>query len=296
MTNFVTKESLFELQSIANPVLAPNEKEAVLIRTEINQEENNYNAHLFHIELATGQVTQWTFGNERVASPAWSADGKQVAFLVKREDKQQLYVLNSHGGEAQAVTTLPNGVNSFLWSPCGEKLWLTTTVKQGLTLTEKEEQEDEKFPKAYVVDKMKYKADSIGLLPQERYEQIAVVNIATKEVTAFTDEPYAHSLQGISRDGKTLVVAVNRVENTDDVFRTPLILVNVETKQETVLIEEDGHFGGAVFSFDDRYIAFSGADRSFKNATHGHIYIYDTQAKTTQKLTEMLDLPAGIMP
>lgn len=293
MTKFVTKESLFELQSIANPVLAPNEKEAVFIRTKINKEENNYNAHLFHIELATGEVTQWTFGNERVSSPAWSANGKQVAFLVKREDKQQLYVLNSRGGEAQAVTTLPNGVSSFLWSPCGEKLWLTTSVKHGLAMTDEEEKEDEKFPKAYVVDKMKYKADSIGLLPQERYEQIAVVNVATKEVTAFTDEPYSHSLQGISHDGKTLVVAVNRVENTDDVFRTPLILINVETKEETILIEEDGHFRGAVFSFDDRYIAFSGSDQSFKNATHGHIYVYDTETKTTQKLTEMLDLPAG---
>ena len=44
MTKLITKESLFEIQSITNPVLAPNEQEAVFIRTEINKEENNYNA------------------------------------------------------------------------------------------------------------------------------------------------------------------------------------------------------------------------------------------------------------
>lgn len=293
MANYVTKQSLFEIQSITNPILAPNEKEALFIRTQLNEKENNYNAHLFHIDVETGETTQWTYGNERVSSPQWSPDGKQVAFLAKRNEKQQLYLLNSRGGEAQELTTLPNGVNSYLWSPCGEKLWITSTVKKGLSITEQEEKEEKKVPKAYVVDKMKYKADSIGLLPQERYSQIAKVDLASKEVSTFTEGDYSHSLQGISHDGKTLVIAVNRAENTDDVFRTPLFLVDVETKEETVLIDEDGYYGGAEFSFDDRYIAFGGSDHTYKNATHGHVYIYDTETKTTQKLTEMLDVPVG---
>lgn len=293
MTNYITKESLFEIQSITNPVLAPNEQEAVFIRTQINEKENNYNAHLFHIDLTSGEATQWTYGNERISNTQWSPNGKQVAFLVKRNEKQQLYILNSRGGEAQEMTTLPNGVNSFLWSPCGEKVWITSSVKKGLDITKEEEKEDSKFPKAYVVDKMKYKADGTGLLPQERYSQIAVVDVTTKEVNVFTEGDYSHSLQGISHDGKTLVMAVNRAENTDDVFRTPLYLVNVDTKEESVLIDVDGYYGDAAFSFDDRYIAFGGSDHTYKNATHGHVYIYDTETKTTQKLTEMLDAPVG---
>ena len=293
MTKYITKESLFEIQSITNPVLSPNEQEAVFIRTQINKDENNYNAHLFHIDLESAETTQWTYGNERVSNPQWSQDGKQIAFLVKRNEKQQLYILNRRGGEAQEITTLPNGVNSFLWSPCGQKVWITSTVKKGLDITKEEEKEDKKFPKAYVVDKMKYKADGVGLLKQQRYAQIASIDLATKEVKVFTEGDFSHSLQGISHDGKTLVIGVNREENTDDVFRTPLYLVNVDTKEETVLTDEDGYFGGAEFSFDDRYIAFGGSDHTFRNATHGHVYIYDTETKTTQKLTEMLDLPVG---
>lgn len=293
MTKYITKESLFELQSITNPVLSPNEQEALFVRTQINEKENNYEAHLFHVDLTTLEVTQWTFGNDRISNPQWSPDGKQVAFLSNRKEKNQLYIVNRRGGEAQAMTTLPNGVNSYLWSPCGEKIWLTSSVKSGLTITEEQEKDDKKFPKAYVVDKMKYKADRVGLLPQESYSQIASIELATKEITTFTEGDYSHSLQGISHDGKTLVISVNRVENTDDVFRMPLYLVDVETKEETLLIEEDGYYGGAEFSFDDRYIAFGGSDQTFKNATHGHLYIYDTETKQTQNLTEMFDLPVG---
>jgi dipeptidyl aminopeptidase/acylaminoacyl peptidase len=293
MTKYVTKESLFEIQSITNPVLSPNEQEAVFIRTQINKDENKYEAHLFHIDLETSEVTQWTFGNERISSPQWSPNGKQVAFLTNRKEKNQLYIVNRRGGEAQQMTTLPNGVNSYLWSPNGEKIWLTSSVKSGLEMMEEEEKQDTKFPKAYVVDKMKYKADSVGLLPQERYSHIATLDLATKELNVFTEGNYSHSLQGISNDGKTLVMSVNRVENTDDVFRMPLYLVNVDTKKETLLIDEEGYYGGAVFSFDDRYIAFGGSDQTFKNATHGHLYIYDTETKQIQKLTEMFDVPVG---
>ena len=293
MKKYVTKESLFELQSITNPVLSPNEQEAVFIRTQVNEKENNYEAHLFHIDFETEEVTQWTFGNERVSSPQWSQDGKQIAFLSNRKEKNQLFIVNRRGGEAQQMTTLPNGVNAFLWSSDGEKIWLTSTVKSGLDITEEEEKQDKKFPKAYVVNKMKYKADSVGLLPQERYAQIASLDLKTKEVNVFTEGDYSHSLQGISNDGKTLVISVNRVENTDDVFRMPLYLVNTETKEETLLIDEDGYYGGVAFSFDDRYIAFGGSDQSYKNATHGHLYIYDTETKHIQKLTEMFDVPVG---
>lgn len=293
MKTYLTKEHLYQIQSITNPVLASNEQEAVFVRTQINEQENNYNSHLFHIDLASGEVVQWTFGNEVITAPAWSPDGKRIAYLSNRNEKNQLFVINRQGGEAQALTTLPNGVQDFLWSPCGGKIWIAGTVKKGLSITQEEEKEELKLLKPYTVDKLKYKADSIGLLSQNRVSQIAMIDLTTKEITPFTKGDYSHSIQAISQDGKWLVISVNRVENTDDVFRTPLYLVNVETKEEKVLVDADGNYGGAAFSSDDRYIAYRGADQSFLNATHGHIYVYDRETGLTQKLTESFDAPVG---
>lgn len=87
MTTYLTKEDLYRIQSITSPVLAPSEQEAVFVRTQINEKENNYNAHLFHIDLATNEVVQWTFGNEVITAPAWSPDGKQIAYLSNRNEK-----------------------------------------------------------------------------------------------------------------------------------------------------------------------------------------------------------------
>ncbi len=142
----LTMEHLYALQSVTNPVLAPSNEEAVFIRTLIDKEDNKYYAHLFHVALESDEVTQWTFGKERISSPKWSPDGKRLAFLSNRNEKNQLYILQVRGGEAKQLTDVANGVSSFEWSPCGEKIWFASSVKQGKTMTESLEKEENKLP------------------------------------------------------------------------------------------------------------------------------------------------------
>ena len=292
----LTTEHLFELHSVTNPVFSPSNEEALFIRTQINKEDNKYYSNLFHIDLETGRVTQWTFGKERISSIQWSPNGELVTFLSNRDEKNQLYMLHKNGGEAQVLTTLASGVSSYLWSPCNQKIWLTSSVKDGLVIGEKEEKEEKKIPEAYVVSEMKYKMDGLGgngLRPQNRHNQIGVLTIATKEVTPFSEGNYHYNLQAISHDGTQLVVGVNRAENMDYEFKQPLYLVDVHTKEESELICEDGYFGGATFSKDDQYLAFVGSDSAYKNATHSNVYIYHMHEGYLQNLTSELDAPVG---
>ena len=296
MTNTITTEHLFELHSITNPIFSPSNEEALFIRTKINKEDNKYYANLFHINLETKVVTQWTYGKERISNPQWSPDGSKVTFLSNRQEKNQIYMMSKLGGEAEQLTTLPSGVSNYIWSPCNKKIWLASSVKDGLKLGDKEEKEEKKLPEAYVVGEMKYKMDGlgdVGLRPQNRYTQIGVLNIETKEVKQFTEGSFNYQLQAISHSGLQLIIGVNRAENLDFEFKQPLYLVDVNTKAEVEMINQDGYFGGAVFSPDDQYVAFVGSDASFKNATHSNVYIYHIEGEYVQNLTSELDAPVG---
>ncbi|MGI2329407.1 S9 family peptidase [Planococcus sp. YIM B11945] len=286
---------LTKLVSVTNPHISPDGKEAVFIRTHMDEEENTYITNLYHVNLKNEEITQWTHGKERVSSPAWSADGKFVAFLSTRSEKNQLYVMPAAGGEARALTEFENGVNGFLWSPCGTKIWFDAEVKEGKAFTDQEEKEEKKKPEPYIVDKMKYKMDGAGLLPKDVHRHIGVIDIATKNVEQLTEGTYHHSLEAVSHDGTKLVYGVTREENLDFVFRQPLFLYDVESKTETPIIEEEGYFGGAAFSHDDSKIAFEGSTRQYENATHDNIYVYDIAQKSSFCLTESLDAPIGDM-
>lgn len=287
----LTAEDLFSFESVANPVLAPNGEEAVFVKTVLKEQENTYVTNLYHLHLETKEVTQWTYDEARVSSPKWSADGKQVAFLSTRSDKNQLYVLSKNGGEAKQLTDFEKGVSSFLWSPCNEKIWFDSSVKEEQTFTFEEEKEE--HPKPYRTTRMKYQADGVGLLPADVFKQVGVIDVATKEARQFTKGNHQHQLMAVSHKGDKIVIGVNRSENLDNEFKLPLIEFDVETKEENRLIDQDGNYHSVQYSFDDQYIAFVGSDRTYENATHPKLYVYDVENGTTTCLTEGIDAPVG---
>ena len=289
-------KDLTKLVSVTDPRISPDGKRAVFVHTQIDEEENTYRAHLYHIDLETGKSAQWTHGKERVSSPRWSADGTAVAFLSDRDEKNQLFVMSANGGEARSLTGFEKGVNGFEWAPCGTKIWFNALVKEGKTFTDKEEKEgkeEKKQPEPYHVDKMKYKMDGMGLLPKEFHRHIGSVELESKKVEQLTEGKFHYSLEAVSHDGKKLVYGVTREENLDFVFRQPLYVYDVETEQESALIEEEGYFGGAAFSHDDSKVAFVGSTRQYENATHTEVYVADLKAETCVCLTEALDVPIG---
>lgn len=289
----VETKDLTKLISVADPHISPDGTEAVFIRTHIDEEENTYIGHLWHVDLDTGELAQWTYGKQRVSSPQWSEDGKSVAFLSDRTEKNQLYILPAKGGEARELTSFEKGVNSFRWSPCNKKIWFDAMVKEGKAFADKEEKDEKKFPEPYVVDKMKYKMDGMGLLPKEFHRQIGVIDIETQDVEQITDGTHHHGLEAVSHDGSKLVYGVTREENLDFVFRQPLFIYDIESKKETPLVDEEGYFGEAVFSHDDAHIAYVGSTRQFQNATHTELYVHTIASNTSICLTEGLDIPVG---
>ncbi len=57
--------------------------------------------------------------------PRWSPDGKYIAFLSARnESKEQVWLLNRLGGEAERLTYTPQDVDELAWSPDGSRLAL----------------------------------------------------------------------------------------------------------------------------------------------------------------------------
>lgn len=285
----VTVEDLVRLKSVTNPELSPNNKEAVFVVTQIDEEDNTYYANLFHLQIENQRVTQWTFGKQRVSSPQWSADGTKLAFLSTRNEKKQLFVIQTTGGEAEQLTTVPYGVTSFRWSPCGTKIWINAFVDASKQLSDAEEEELTMIPQPYRVTTMKYKADSVGLLPQNRYKQVGSVSVETKEVEQFTEGEVDYTLHDVSNDGSLLILSRNEQKDFD--FQQPLSVVTISTKTETVITDEQGAYSSAYFSKDDRFIAYVGSNRAFENATHPSLYVFDRINQSATHLTEALDAP-----
>lgn len=294
MTRLIEAKDLYHLHSVTNPVLSPNGKEAIFVRTEMHERDNTYYGYLYHIDLETKEITQWTHLKERILNIKWSPDARFVSFLATRSKKNQLYILPTRGGEAQCLTNFMYGLTNYEWAPDGQSIWFSANVEEGKNFTDLPTKKDPKRPEVYEVRDMQYKLNGMGLLPKKRHSQIGVLDMLTQRITRFTDDTHDYHFAALSHDGKKLVYSVNRNDNKDYDFSSPLYVVDIDTKTETLITDMQGYFGEAYFSLDDRYIAFVGsALEPYKNAAHAEVYIYDIEEAYYVSLTAAMDLPVG---
>lgn len=281
----VTLEDLYRYELLANPVVSPDGKLVLYEETRLNQKTDEYETAL--VAALTDGSDSWTLttSGTRNVGAVFSPDGQSVAFVSNRDGGvAQAYVLPLKGGEAKRVTRFKNGIGNLVWTPDGKTLIGSTSVKDGEEievyaeeLSAKEVQEESQKagkewaenPKRY--DTVKIKFDGAGL-SRQRESQLVAVDVATGEFSQLTKGPHSVSGHDVSPDGKYVVFASNRREDSDlnpyhsDVYRVPVDGGDLE------LLHSDTIAYALSYSPDGKEIAFFGNRREFESATHTHLY------------------------
>lgn len=92
--------------------------------------EYRYVTQLYKTDLLTNAAPmQLTFAKESSSQPAWSPDGKNLAFVRVTDGKPQVFVLPMSGGEAYQLTKFSYGASAPKWSPDGKKILFAANIQ-----------------------------------------------------------------------------------------------------------------------------------------------------------------------
>src|SRR5881396_2281050 len=108
-----TADQILSLKHAGTPEISPDGRWVAYTIREANWDENAYETQIWLADVRTGASRQLTNAKKSSHSPAWSPDGSKLAFLSDRTDKQQIYLISPQGGEAEAITSLEDGVSRF---------------------------------------------------------------------------------------------------------------------------------------------------------------------------------------
>jgi dipeptidyl aminopeptidase/acylaminoacyl peptidase len=138
----MTAESMWQLARVGNPALSPDGRHAVYALTRYDTENDKGEADLFLVPTDGGKPQRLTSMKGNESEPAWSPDGRWIAFVAKRgDDKQaQLYVIGSGSGEAIRVSNVPTGVATPKWFPDSARIAFISRVWPDVTDWEKTRQ------------------------------------------------------------------------------------------------------------------------------------------------------------
>ena len=280
----VTPESIKDLVLLGSPALSPDGSRVAFVHKKIGS-KNNYVTNIWMMDSDRGAPVQFTNGS-RDGAPAWSPDGHWLAFVSSREQRSpQVYVMPSTGGEARALTDLPEGaITQLKWSPNGTQVAFSFR-EQADDLTRKatrRRKEAGGTTPPLVTEDIFYRLDGDGYFGERRFKlHVASIEdgghrmVYGKDTMGFFDYDWAP-------DGRRIVLATNRnkqpLKNPD---RTELLVLDVQTGKTTVIPNMPrGTKGSPVFSPNGRWIAYAGRTGKDSSYSTDNLELWLCDSKT----------------
>ncbi|MBN1310883.1 MAG: S9 family peptidase [Anaerolineae bacterium] len=184
----ITIDDLYKLVAIEDPSISPDGRYIAYVQVTIDKIEDAYQRNLWLAPTDGEKPVRLTYSGKD-SQPRWSPDGRVLAFTSGRGEKPQIYLLpiDGPGGEARALTAMPNGAGRAAWSPDGTQIAFLSKVNAEERAGEDRGEEDpppaDKFEATQQVERKEHEE-------AERWDPRPVWRIPYRQGTSFLDDRF----------------------------------------------------------------------------------------------------------
>ena len=234
-----TIDDLVSLQRVGAPAISPDGTLVAYTVRETNWDEDAYETEIW-IGTPAGVRRQLTRGPKSSAQPAWSPDGRWLAFVSDRAGKRQIYRIAPRGGEAEVLTDAPEGVNGFRWSPDGTAIAYTATDARSDALEER----DRKYGEYTIVDH------------DHRMTHLHLLDVAARKARQLTQGPFVVGGFTWSPDGRRIAFDHRIDSDPSNGGTADIAVLTMADGRVQQIVSQDGPDTNPVWSPDGSAIAF----------------------------------------
>lgn len=230
----MTPDDLANLRTPGTPAISPDGTTVVVsvVRPDLDRDE--YVGHLWRVPVDGTAAPQPFTRGHRDTAPAFSPDGRWIAFLrAEPKGKPQLYVVEAGGGEPVRLTDAPLGVSDLRWSPDGRRLvYVARVPDEGRYVADG----DPSAEAPRLITEFQYRHDGLGFT-RDRRNHLFLLDVPAQPVPGELPEARRLTVGDVdvtgprwTADGRH-VVAVAAVHPTrEEDLRSDAVVVDVDAE------------------------------------------------------------------
>jgi len=283
-THPLSFNDLMAVRRVGAPQLSPDGKWIAYDASNIDLPNNMRKSAIFLVPSNGGASRQITEGTKQDEGPAWSPDGKTIAYVSNRDGAtKQIYLWDVGNGATRKISNLQGGAASLKWLPDGSGLLAVSDVYPNGTAPES--------TSAHIATSLLYRHWKAWQEPTRSHILLVPLNGDPRDLTpgAFDAPPF--SVGGgdefdVSPDSRELVFARNTDDHPELSTNSDLFLVPIAGGDITRITTRKGGDTAPKYSPDGKYIAYRSQSRAGYESDLWELWLYNRATKTSSRIAE----------
>ena len=211
----IALDDINRLEEVSGPRLSPDGSAVAYSLGTRNLDSDASVSDIWVVGWADGKrrkLTDTAFASEW--QPQWRPDGKALAFLSDdtEDDTTQIKLVAASGGKLRTLSSMPGGVEDFVWAPDGKRIALIATDPAPVA-TKDSRGEDRPAP-PIEIDRFLFKEDGRDYLAGQRL-RLYILDVASGATTVLSGADEDVWLPSWSPDGKSIAFVAKRNVDPD---------------------------------------------------------------------------------
>ena len=290
---------IFNLEYATSPEISPDGQWVVYVRQYFDVMTDKRYSNLWIARTDGTDHRPLTSGKYTEGQPAWSPDGKRLAYVSTREGSPQIYVRWMDNGQTSPITKVQEPPSGIAWSPDGSQIAFFKLVPApALTVGQQPPPPPGATwaaPAKYT-NRLVFRFDGVGEVPPG-FSHLFVVPSEGGTARQVTTGDFNHGTSGFgggsaswAPDGQAIVIPASRRADAErSMLETDLFEVQVKDGTIRQLTDRMGPDGSPEVSPDGKLVAFLGFDDRKVGYQNTLLYLMNRDGSGKRALSSKLD-------